>query len=606
MPGLVGAVSLHGEPVDGRVIAAMRDALVHRSWYHVQDWRSNNDRVAIARVHLGVPGPQAQPGLVARAGGQLVVFLHGEIYNDDAVNDPLSFIAALYEKHGPDFVARLKGAFVIVLVDEATDTVLLANDRLGARPMFYVQDAHALYFAPEIKSLLQLPTVSKQLFGPAVADFLANGHFTTAHTWIKGIVRQDSATVLAVQAGRVTTKRYWTFTFHRDGPDLGAERYRARLGDLARQAVRRCVRDEHRYGILLSGGYDSRGILGCYLEARGDEPLYTVSWGRDENIAGSDCAVAQRLAQQLGANHGYYRLAAGEILNNFQEAVWLGEGLTDFLESYAVFDRIRARQGVEVVLRGDECFGYSHWTTVHDELGMFRALDLRTMRFMPDYRLILKPVWFDRFCAWDMETRRQLSARCSARQIHNRKDFFYLDVRIQYYLNPLNYVKTFAIESYRPWLDYDILDLMMVLPLKYRLGKRFWRDSISHMFPELYAEMAQHHNMILWPTALKSSPETVSWVYRELLETTSVLDEFVNREALKTKLDAFFASQAAGPSTGLARISGRLNEKTRFYHWLHTGVYYARKWSGRINHALATDRLILRLLILKTWGDLFL
>jgi len=604
MPGLLGAIHLHGGRIQPHLVAAMRDMLVRRDWYKAEDYISADGSVAMSRVHLGVNNMEPQP--YRGHGGQVQVFLYGQVY-DGQVNGlgPLESICCLYQEHGPDFASHLKGDYVIVIVDEPDHTVLIANDRIASKPLFYLQGVHALYFAPEIKCLLPIPELEKRICFPAVADFMANGHLTADHTLLEGIRWLDSATVLQIRLGNVAHHRYWEFRFEEAARDRGPHYYREMLCGLLRQAVHRCVQADHRYGILLSGGYDSRAILGCYLEERGQSGLETISWGQEEDTPSSDCTVARSLARNLGAHHGFYPLSAQEIMSHFETFVWLGEGLTDFPESYAVFDRIRERQGIQVVLRGDECFGYSRWTTVHDELSMFRSLDLRVLRYMADYRDILQPTYYSQFCDMGADTRRKLSAQCSARNIHNRKDFFYLAARVKHYLNPLNYVKNFALESYRPLLDYDILDFVATLPLKYRLGKWFWRATVVQLFPELYAQIAQRDNMIRWPAALRATPEVQRLVYRKLVEEKSVFTELICTDKLKERLDAFFALRVPVASSR-EKATAWLNASPKLYSFVHKGVYYAKKWTDKLDYTLDPERLILRLLILATWSDLFL
>jgi hypothetical protein len=244
--------------------------------------------------------------------------------------------------------------------------------------------------------------------------------------------------------------------------------------------------------------------------------------------------------------------------------------------------------------------------TVHDELTMFRSLDLRALRYMAGYQRVLKPSCYQSLCELDEETTRHVSSRCNARNIHNRKDFFYLDVRLKYYLNPLNYVKNFALESFRPLLDHDLLDFVSTLPLKYRLGKRFWRETVVKLFPELYEEIAQRHNMIDWASSLRGSPEIKRFVYWQLVEESNVFGEFISLDGLRRELDAFFAprpqSMKARAQTSALRL---LNASPTAHHFAHKCSYYVKKWSGKINYTLSPERLIMRLLILKVWGDVF-
>jgi asparagine synthetase B (glutamine-hydrolysing) len=607
MPGLVGIVSLNGGKIDLSLMPAMRDAIRHRDWYDVDDYVNARGTVAISRVNLGIINQEKQP--YSARGGGVKVFLHGEICNDEvADSDPLEFIYRQYEKKGVHFASFLNGSFVIVIVDETEDIVLIANDRTAAKPLFTFNDGQAMYFGPEMKSLLLVPALERKLNLAAVADFLTNGHFTTEHTLIEGLETVDKATVLKLTTGGVARHRYWQFEFEREGKDLGPDYYQARLAELLRKAVTRRLRNNNTYGILLSGGYDSRAILGCYLEERPSRELHTISWGREEDIPDSDCAVARRLARKLGAQHGFYKLTAEEIVDGFRDFVLLGEGLTDFPESYDVFHRIREQQHVDIVLRGDECFGFSRWLKVHDEYTMFLSLNLATLQSIERYRKVLKPYYHQLFCELDAETAHHVSLRCSAKNIHNRKDFFYLDARIKYYLNPLNCVKNFAIESFTPLLDRDILDFVCALPVRYRLGKNFWRKTVVKMFPELYEEVAQRHNMIDWASSFKGSPELERFVYQQLVEEHSAFSEFINVDGLRNELDAFFATPVdpAAKTSVRAGALELLETAPTVYSFVHKCSYDIRKRRGKVRKILPVEQLIRRLLILKVWGDVFL
>ncbi len=606
MPGLVGGVSLNGDKMNPGLMAAMRNAIKHGDWYQADEYVNAKETVAISRVNLGIINKEKQP--YSARNGQVKVFLHGEIYNDKAANsNPLEFIYHLYEKNGVGFASFLNGSFIIIIIDEDEEIVLIANDRIAAKPLFCFNDGRAIYFGPEMKSLFLVPSLERKLNLAAVADFLTNGHFTREHTLIEGLETVDKATVLKVTAGGVTWHKYWEYDCEKRVEDRGLKYYQKAFAELLYQAVRRRLRTDNTYGVLLSGGYDSRAILGGYLKERNDRELYTISWGREEDIPNSDCAIAKRLARKLGAHHRFYELTAEEVVDNFHNFILLGEGLTWFPESYDVFHRIREQQGVDIVFRGDVCCG-SGGILVHDEHTMFRSLNLMALRNIRAYQRILKPSYHRLFCELDAETIRLVSARCKAKNLHNRHGFFYLDIKLKYFLNPLNYVKNFALESFTPLLDYDILDFMSALPVKYRLDKSLYRKTVVEMFPELFEEVAQRDNMIDWGASFKSSPKLKRFVYQELIEEQNAFSEFIDLDGLKSALDAFFVP-SQNPSVKAKAKTGALElliKSPVAYNFAHKCSYYARKQMGRVRDRLPFEQLIIRLLILKVWGDVFL
>lgn len=199
------------------------------------------------------------------------------------------------------------------------------------------------------------------------------------------------------------------------------------------------------------------------------------------------------------------------------------------------------------------------------------------------------------------------------KNIHNRKDFFYIDTFLRCYLTPLNYVKTLAMESFRPWIDYDLMDFVSTLPFKYRLSKGLYRETVTGMFPELFKEVSQTRNDIDWGAAFRSSPEVQRFAYRELIEEQNVFSEFMDIDGLKSELDTFFSfdpSESSGPDPLRARVkataAGLVEMSPVAFNLAHKSLYYAQKWLGKPRDPFPPERVFLQLLILKVWGDVFL
>jgi hypothetical protein len=130
------------------------------------------------------------------------------------------------------------------------------------------------------------------------------------------------------------------------------------------------------------------------------------------------------------------------------------------------------------------------------------------------------------------------------------------------------------------------------------------------MFPHLFEEMAQSRNDIDWATLLRSSPELGRLVYKELVEGQNAFNEFIDVSNMKSELDSFFAlasdtKRPTRPWVKTGAIKLRQGSPTAF-NLMHKSAYYAQKWLGKLQAPLSFDRVILRLLILKVWGDLFL
>jgi hypothetical protein len=412
--------------------------------------------------------------------------------------------------------------------------------------------------------------------------------------------------VLSLTRDRTSSHRYWEYRFDDGGPDRGERYYRGTLQELVRAAVRRQTRSPHRYGILLSGGYDSRGILGCHLHERRPAETVTISWGQDEQVPHSDCWVARRLAERVGTTHRFYPLRAGSLSQHLRETIRLSDGMTasfgNYPEGLAVFAAIREELGVQVLLRGDECLGWHPGP--FDERSMFRSLGIRALSDLTVYRTRLKPDHDRRLTALSEDLLAEISARCPAGAPDDRKDFFYLDQRLKYLLHPLNYLKTLEVDVRRPYLDNDILDFVSTLPVKYRLDKALFRRVIVNMFPHLFEEFARHGNLVDWHRQLAVDETLRTFLQQHLSAPGTIVAEIL----------ATPGGAPRSPEVAAARRHRRrldvVTRGLRRYPWLHRAVsrrlYRLRQRLRAGDSASATPDILFRLLTLALWSDTLL
>jgi asparagine synthetase B (glutamine-hydrolysing) len=602
MPGLAGVLGV-GRPVPGEsrasaVLDRMLAVLRHRSWYQVARHEEPGRDLALGHVHLGVLPAGPHPYVDPASGVQ--VFLHGELYNDEAARDPHGFVARCHARHGRDFAAFLNGSFVVVLHDPARACVLVATDRIASKPLFYWHDGARLYVAPELKALVTVPELPRTLDRSAVASFLSAGHFLNGQTLLESVRALDSGTVLTLTATGVRTHRYWEFTFAAPERDPGAEHYRAVLVDLLRTAVRRRLRNARRYGVLLSGGYDSRGILGACLAERPGAGVVTISWGTTESAPQSDCAVARRVAGQLGTEHHFLPLRPAALGDHLAEFVYLHDGLTDACRNYPealrLFEMIRAELGVDVVLRGDECFGFSQ--PVCDERSMLEKYKIVPVERLRPYPTILRPDACARLSTLLVDTTRELSRRCQATDLCARQTFYYLDQRVKHYLNPLNAFKGLAVEVRTPYFDNDVLDFMERLPSARQFGKQLYRETIVSAYPALFREVATVTNLGDWDAELKT-PALADFVRDGLVDAEQRLAEFLDPDALGRVVDEYFAGSPRRRSRARAAVA-RLRPLLVPYPALYrfTQRRYRALSQAHTGMRVPVSKILLRLLVL--------
>jgi asparagine synthetase B (glutamine-hydrolysing) len=604
MPGLLGIFHKNSEKIDSKLLEAMISSIWHRNIYEKTITIDESNRYGIVDIRLPILKHEGMP--FTSKDGKIKVWMHGEIYNEDAdLYNQLEYIYGIYRKFDLEFPLYLNGSFLIFLVDESRSRIVIANDRTASRPLLYFFHKDALYCAPELKALLVLPFVKKELNLSAAASFLSCGYLLNGETWIEDIKVLDNASVLVFSEKGAQFIKYWHYLFDEEAKDLGTEHYQGMLSELIHKAVKSRIRTSHKYGILLSGGYDSRGILGCVLREKDRGEIKTISWGSREDIPEGDCSVARRLAEKVGVQHTFYPLDAEKLSDNIRDFIYLNDGTTDscanYPESLRLFEKIRDDLGIDILLRGDECFGWS--ATAFDEKTMFQTLGIRPLHELEEFKKIIDiekmPLLESMICT----TLEDLLKKVNFKTLHSKKDFFYLDQRLKYYLNPLSYVKRIEIEIRNPFIDNDILDFVVSLPEKYRIRKYLYTKTIQEMFPWIFTEMAYKTNLIAWDEQLKESQKLRAFLEEEFLHDSSAIFEIINAQKFKS----FRQDRRAG-EPGLMRRNQEM--LIRRYPEVYRVAKYMQVWlrkrSGRVKMTMAKGTIVRRVLTLKIWCDLFL
>jgi asparagine synthase (glutamine-hydrolysing) len=362
MCGIAGGI---GAEIPPNLVGDMLTAIAHRG----PDGRGEHhgDRVALGAVRLSVVGgPRGHQPLYTSDHGACIVF-NGEIYNYRELRSELAargyvftsqsdteVVLALHLLDGPAAVSRLRGMYAFAI--SAGDSVFLARDPIGMKPLYLYQDESALYFGSEIKALLPVPGVRPALNPVALADSFLVGHPGGSATFLAG--------VRCLLPGERFTARYAEGRLRcesarivpqprpdpRPVPDEQAED-RARTALL--QAVRSHWDGDERPALALSGGVDS--TLLALLAGR---PLdsCTVS----ESAASADATMARQLAGQLGLRHEQVLLTPAGYAARIADAVLIEEQppALGALPLSFLFERLARRGRVCVLGEGaDEVFG---------------------------------------------------------------------------------------------------------------------------------------------------------------------------------------------------------------------------------------------------------
>ena len=303
----------------------------------------------------------------------ILLSFNGEIYNFKELKKELDFefqtqsdsevIIASYIKWGLDFVHHLRGMFAIALMDN--DTLYLFRDRLGKKPLFFMQDNNnSFIFASEIKALT--PFLNKTVMNnDALLSYLSFLAPTPPHTFYKGIEKLSAGEFLTYKNNKIEIKRYFDLLDAKPNSITNRDEAIYTLEKILDESISMRLNADVPMASLLSGGIDS-ATINAYALKRGIK-LDTYTLGYKEFAKYDERVNARESAEFLGLSNTEVVIGQDEFIDASEKVFdALDEPLNDpaSIPLYLLFERIK-NDGFKVVMSGegsDELFlGYRQY-----------------------------------------------------------------------------------------------------------------------------------------------------------------------------------------------------------------------------------------------------
>jgi len=609
MPGLFGIINLNPESrmeeSEGKnILSKMAKALCHNESERVEQTYVSEADIFIGRVGLANHYPFEGPYRSEDAESTIRLFVSGPLLERETDN-------SLYRVPDADTFQSWHGFFSVVLTEVGRDTTLLVADRRASVPIYYFQAENQLFFAPEIKALMVASNLfKKEVDLGAFATFLAQGFLVGEQTLFKGVKRLQGGKLLRIENGQVSKETYWRFLPGSTYDNSSQTDLEDELGILLDEAAKKHMGEPDETVIFLSGGADSRGILGGALasvQGHG-ELLNTVSWGENQGTKDSDVALAAVMARRLKMNHRFFERRVTNYRENFRYVNALIDGLSEIAafhpHEYRIMEELR-NLGYKRVLRGDEAFGLKYFSASTLE-GASTVAYLCRLYGLQDLIPIVRETYYNQLC--EASDAAIDSALNEARDLspNQAKDFFYFSHRLQCYLQTASYYKQIELDHRNVLLDDPILDFLTKVPDSMRVDKMLFRQTIIRRYPQLVQfPYAKRSNLEDWLKLLATDSPVRQYALDELGDRSSGIWEYLDPEALTkmmTDLSMGFSFRSM--------LAQRLNLKplikqslTIFAPRLLTRIRSQRRARPVAN--LGVDKIIMRSLALKNWFDTF-
>ncbi|HVO88379.1 MAG TPA: XrtA/PEP-CTERM system amidotransferase [Casimicrobiaceae bacterium] len=528
MCGIVGIFETRERrPIRREMLARMNDIQAHRGpdglGYHVEPGLGlGHRRLSIIDVATG-----KQP--LYNEDNSVVVVYNGEIYNYQTLMVELTALGHVFrtrsdtevivhawEAWGPACVKRFRGMFAFALWDQRKETLFLARDRLGVKPLHYaLLPDGKLIFGSELKALTAHGGFSRELDPCAIEDYFALGYVPDPRTIYAGVCKLPPAHTLTMRRGTPLPEpvQYWDVEFTLDNP-IAQPEAQLELVDRLQESVRLRMISEVPLGAFLSGGVDSSSVV-AMMAGESDAPVKTCAIAFSDP-AFDESAHAQLVADRFATEHHVHRVDADDFALLDQLAQLYDEPYADSsaLPTYRVCQL--ARKHVTVALSGDggdESFaGYRRYRLHLAEERLRRALKPTVRRPVFGFlgRAYPKADWAPRIfrakSTFEALARDSVEAYFHTVSILRdpmRRELFSRGFRAR--LNGYHAYETFRAHADRgptdPLAQVQYLDLKTYLPCD--INTKVDRASMAHSLE--VREPLMDHQLVEWLATLPSS-----------------------------------------------------------------------------------------------------
>lgn len=390
MCGIAGYLNRNGEPADGRIVEAMRDAIAHRgpdgAGLHLDGALGfGHRRLSIIDLREVASQPMHSPD------GRWTIIYNGELYNFRELrleleqegwsfrtrSDTEVLLAGAVIWGVRRLALRMDGMAAFALWDSVDKRLHLVRDRFGVKPLYLWRTPGRLAFASEIKAFMAHPEFSVRVNEAALREYFTFQNLFRPHTLFAGVEQLPPATILTIDRDGERRETYWDYDFSRVEQIDESEAVET-LERLMRQAVQRQLVADVPVGAYLSGGMDSGSLVA--LASAHVPRMQTFTAGFEmSSVQGAELGFDERRAAEAMAyafktEHYEQVINAGDIRWSLPRVVWQLEDLRLGMSYPNYYIARLASKFVKVCLSGaggDELFGGYPWRYYR----VFRSLD---------------------------------------------------------------------------------------------------------------------------------------------------------------------------------------------------------------------------------------
>lgn len=500
MPGIYGIIfkKRFSDIEQNRMLGRMGDLLMHQSWYDHKEMSfrdcgfgsvSVKNQCELASFSLnGKDYLVLTDGFVYRVGSKRIFDLCPSSRNDIGRD-----LVQIWANEGLKGVASVAGNYVIAIYDLNGEELILFNDRMGSRRLYYAELPDKFVFAPEVKAISGLPGFTKDLNWKGISDFFNFGYVLGGDTFFHGIMSLPSASALRyrLKSGKLTIEKYWRPRYQNRVGDV--EEFVDEANSLLSDSIRTKISSCESVVSPISGGLDSRIILGTLSEVAGDVKIKPVTFGQKSS---DEYRNARKVCGTLRLNgHSLVAIQPGALLEKYAQAVWFSEGMIPMTLSLLLTLPAAISKSHCCVLNGiyggptnyDALYHAPRHIGVNFSSGEKVSDIERSIALNPAIYTavagdgLIREIGSSALTSIASEVEKQLDV---SEAFCNQRDAFFIENRMRRFICQSSLYRFFW-EERLPLSSYELYDFYLATPPTMKLNRGLLKRMIVRKFPDL-------------------------------------------------------------------------------------------------------------------------
>jgi len=487
--------------------------------------------------------------------GRYTIVFNGEIYNYKEHREYLvkkglplktqsdtEVLLYLYIIEGVNCLKKLNGFFSFAVYDSREDTLFIARDRIGIKPLLYYYDKNKLLFASEMKALIELG-IPKNIDKTSLSQYFQFNYIPSTYTIFENVKKLEHGHYIYISNNITKKQQYYKINYNRNrNTDLSYDQAKTKLKELISESIKLRMISDVPLGSFLSGGVDSSIIVA--EASKLTDNLNTFSIGYKDEPFFDETHYAELVAEKFKTNHRIFKLTNDELYDNLHKVLdYIDEPFADSSALAVHILSMHTRKHVTVSLSGDgadELFsgynkhkahfeamqgglksslikaGYPLWNALPKSRNSKSTNTIRQLqKFAEGLRLDAK----ERYWRWasvysEKSANNLFQIQVSLNDLCKRKnnilkhilpretvtDILYTDMQLVLVSDMLHKVDSMSmansLEIRTPFLDHNIVDFVFSLPDSYKINstmrKRILQDAYRDELPSDIYKRPKH------------------------------------------------------------------------------------------------------------------